>query len=1339
MVKIKKYTTAVFIILHLSGMLGGFGNEPEFYELGTDHGLSNSNVLTIHQGSDGFMWIGTYSGLNKYDGYNFTIYRHNIEDSTSISDNFINGILTDSDDNLWIGTNDGLNRYRPRYDDFVRYLPGHYIDRIKVIDKKLYICSRLGLGIYNAQEDSFRVYTHNPHDPASINSSNVLDLITLNDGTILVGTDKPQLQQFNPETGKFTDKYDNPGLPTDAYTKTLCYDSEDRLWIGTTTKIVRYNPDNNTIFDYSGNNLIDCNKIIEMPGKKIYLATLGGGGLQIFDLETDRIEKVLLPDPRKPHSLNSPDIFDVYLNQDILWVGTYGSGINVHDPIKNKFETFRNNPFVNNSLSPRPVTSIFIDSENRLWVGTDHGGLNLYLGPEKGFKHYRQTPGNPRSLNSDAILDIVEHTSGKILLATWGGGINALNPENGQVEHFVHNPDNPHSILSDNVVDIHMDEKGRIWATAWREGIAQFNFEQGTFEPINNYDTLPPYLRAIQSTPDGNIWITGENAGIWIYNPETRVLKPISEYTNDPATLMLRDGWQFYLCSDNFMWVAADEGLFQIDPETKQTVNHYTVKDGLPTNSLFSIIQDNSGELWAGSSKGISNFNPITEEFTNYGLSDGIQGNQFKEGSVAKDTAGNLYFGGNKGFNKFHPQKIPVNKRPPEIVFTDFKIFNTSINPKDENSPLKYHINKTNEIILNYTDKVFSFEFAALNYTNPKENKYAFRLLDFDKEWKQAGHERIATYTNIDPGKYVFQVKGTNNDGVWSDEIRSINIIITPPFWDTTWFRILMIAIIIALVLLFIRYRTEETRKRNRLLKEEQDKLRTIFEAIPDITFLINANGNILETNSTFLARIGLSASEIKEKNIRQIFSHTNQQKLFESLEILKKNHEIRGIEIEIKTVDLGLRDFEINAIPISDYRQNLAFLYVARDITDRKEMELKLQRAGNYIRNIINSMPSLLVGVDVKGNITQWNSMAQKTTGLNVDQVLGKPLEKVIPYLKDEMNSVEEALSTREVQTNLKYTRLVGNEIRYEDVTVYPLVSNGIEGAVIRIDDITERVRLEEMMVQSEKMISVGGLAAGMAHEINNPLGGMMQTASVMYDRLTNLTMPANIRDAQEAGISLEGLKTYMEKRKIIEMLGRIKESGIRAADIVQNMLSFSRKSSDVFSSYSPELIMDKSIELSDMDYDLKKKYDFRQIKIIREYEKNLPPVPCESAKIQQVIINILRNGAEAMHAGASHQAGTEENTMASKQAQFILRLKREKNKNSVRFEIEDNGPGMDEAVRKRVFEPFFTTKPTGQGTGLGLSVSYFIITENHKGEMWVESKPGVGTKFIFNLPYTR
>ncbi len=389
----------------------------------------------------------------------------------------------------------------------------------------------------------------------------------------------------------------------------------------------------------------------------------------------------------------------------------------------------------------------------------------------------------------------------------------------------------------------------------------------------------------------------------------------------------------------------------------------------------------------------------------------------------------------------------------------------------------------------------------------------------------------------------------------------------------------------------------------------------------------------------------------------------------------------------------------------------------------ERLQATKELVAARNLLENIINSTPSILVGIDAEGRVMQWNSQAEELSGVDAAQAQGQALDRVFPDLGNEMNSVLETMNVHDTQRHEHVPCLVKGEPRMLDVTVFPIATDGARGAVIRLDDVTDRVRIEEMMVQSEKMMSVGGLAAGMAHEINNPLAGILQNLQVMRNRVTHDT-DRNTTAAREAGTSLEAIQAYMRSRGLLDMMESISEAGRRAAKVVDNMLSFSRKDEAHFAPNNLEEIIERSIELASNDYNLKKRFDFRHIRVLREIAA-IDPVPCEGSQIQQVLLNLLSNSAQAM---AEH--GDE-----SLEPQITVRLEAEAE--YARIEVEDNGPGMTPETRKRVFEPFFTTKDVGHGTGLGLSVSYFIITENHGGTMNVSSAPGEGARFVFRIPF--
>ena len=393
-------------------------------------------------------------------------------------------------------------------------------------------------------------------------------------------------------------------------------------------------------------------------------------------------------------------------------------------------------------------------------------------------------------------------------------------------------------------------------------------------------------------------------------------------------------------------------------------------------------------------------------------------------------------------------------------------------------------------------------------------------------------------------------------------------------------------------------------------------------------------------------------------------------------------------------------------------------------EIEKRKQVETELEKLHQYLANIIDSMPSMLFGVDSEGSITQWNDKAAAVTGLLAKDVIGRLFFEVVPALTIEKESAAKAIATGMEQSSRRHLNLNGEEYRHLDITVYPLVANGVSGAVIRVDDITERVQIEEMMIQNEKMMSVGGLAAGMAHEINNPLGSIIQASQNIERRISN-TLPANLKAAEECNTSIEQICAYLDKRKILEMITDIRTAGVRAAEIVADMLQFSRRGEVSLKPVSISRLIDRGIKLARNDYDLKKRYDFRHIEIDRRYAVDLPKISLVVNEFEQVILNLLKNAAQAFS----------EKDMREDKPVITITTCREGD-DWIRIEVKDNGPGIKESTRKRIFEPFFTTKPVGSGTGLGLSVSYMIIINNHQGSMEVQSEPGRGANFIIRLP---
>jgi PAS domain S-box-containing protein len=439
-------------------------------------------------------------------------------------------------------------------------------------------------------------------------------------------------------------------------------------------------------------------------------------------------------------------------------------------------------------------------------------------------------------------------------------------------------------------------------------------------------------------------------------------------------------------------------------------------------------------------------------------------------------------------------------------------------------------------------------------------------------------------------------------------------------------------------------------------------------------------------------------------------------------------------------TKDLGTVDASINRLRWQLFPGlvliGLVFLRISWLGVQRKNKALALDQANQrlretadqlettraYLKNVFDSMPSTLVGVDEKGKISMWNMGAEKLFGLSPAKVIGQPFSKAMPAYAALMPELLGAINSGVPTLIERHVSQRGGKPCFSEIMLYPLHAVGTRGAVIRIDDITHRIQMEQMMVQSEKMLTVGGLAAGMAHEINNPLSGILQSSQNIMRRISP-DLPENRLVADELGLDLEMMNTYLAKRGVAGFLEGIREAAQRAGRIVTDMLAFSRRSTSEFTPVSINELLDTVVRIASSDYDLKKTYDFKKIKIIKQYDPNLPVIYCDRIEIEQVLLNLIKNATYAM---AETPSTTEQ----------LINLSSTNEGEVVRIEIADTGPGMDEQTKRRIFEPFYTTKPIGVGTGLGLSVSYYIITEQHKGMITVDSAPGQGARFTIRLP---
>jgi len=505
----------------------------------------------------------------------------------------------------------------------------------------------------------------------------------------------------------------------------------------------------------------------------------------------------------------------------------------------------------------------------------------------------------------------------------------------------------------------------------------------------------------------------------------------------------------------------------------------------------------------------------------------------------------------------------------------------------------------------------------------------------------------------------------------------------------------------------------------------EDPRVRSIVENVADGVIGIDAQGYVELFNRAAERLFGYSAGEVMGRNVTMLMPQKYSEHHNDYLRhyvatgerhIIGIGREVEGRRKDGSTFPMYL---SVGDVTVPEFR---GFIGIVHDLSEQKTAEQRLARAGEFLQSIIDSIPSTLVGVDSQGRVTHWNRTAARDAGVGADAAVGRPFAELFPFLDVHLQGLRQAIGNAQPVKHERLAVPAGTAMRYVDVMVYPLVHDS-GGSVVCIDDVTERVRLEEMMVQTEKMMSVGGLAAGMAHEINNPLGIMAQGCQNLLRRLSK-EIPGNRAVAEELGLDLDVLGEYLRRRGIYRFLEGMQEATTRASRIVSDMLAYSRRGASSFVPVHLNDLIDTVLRLAGHDYDLKKSYDFRRIGISRETIGASDEIYCDEMAIEQVLLNLLRNAAQAMAASPSVQS-----------PEITLRLVDEGSQ--VRVEVADNGPGMTDDVSRRVFEPFFTTKPVGIGTGLGLSVAYFIVTEQHHGSIEVETAPGRGSRFIIRLPH--
>jgi ligand-binding sensor domain-containing protein/DNA-binding CsgD family transcriptional regulator len=832
-----------------AGSQTGKGSGITFEQLSLQHGLSQSIVKSIAQDRLGFLYFGTEDGLNRYDGYHFSVIRHDPGNANSLSYNDVSALCIDRRGFIWAGTfNAGLNRYDPASGNVLRFRsdlndPGSLShDNVLAIiedgNGNIWVACERGLNRLAPDPGAgggYRIarFRHDPGDRSSLGHDQVNALCLDRDGIMWIGTEAG-LDRLEPgKAGQpifrhYRHDSTDPSSLSDNAVRSILQDSLGELWIGTQhglNRIVRRSdgtkeasPPQSIAFRHYFHDPRDDASLshdqvfaLQEDGNGTLWVGTNGGGICLLDRQGGTFRQ-FRHDPLNPRSVSHDEIRAIYRDrQGIMWVGTYGSGVDKVARGSDQFVYFPYIPNSEDSIGNAIVWAIYEDDEDILWIGTHGGGLDRLDRKSGRFRHYRSDSERTGSLSSDFVRVVRDAGGGDLWIGTHGGGICRFDPRTERFQAYRHDPDDPSSLGFDQVREIYRDRAGTVWVGTFGQGLDRMDEATGTFAHFRNVPGDPRslsnnFVRAIHEDEAGNFWIGTEGGGLNLFDRKAGTFRAFRA----SAGLAMTHVFAIHEDLDGILWLGVlGVGLTRFDPEL-ETFKNYTPRDGLPSDFVYGILEDEQRNLWLSTNNGLAMFDPEQERFRIFGPGDGLQDREFNGSSYFQSRKGEMFFGGINGFNAFFPSRIQANTYVPPVVIEAFQKFNKDVD-------LGRPVHELKEIRLSYKDTVFSFEFTALDFTAPAKNRYTYIMEGLNKEWIETDSEkRFAHFTTVPPGRYVFRVKGSNSDGIWNEAGAALTVIISPPFWLTWWFRVPAFLILLFLVFAWSQSRVKRAAARIR-------------------------------------------------------------------------------------------------------------------------------------------------------------------------------------------------------------------------------------------------------------------------------------------------------------------------------------------------------------------------------------------------------------------------------------------------------------------------------------------------------------------------------------------
>ncbi len=874
----------------------------------TEDGLSQNHVSQIIKDRDGFIWLGTGEGLDRFDGYSFIHYQHSADDTLSLSNNAIQKMLLDSKGRLWVGTYNGLNLYDSEKETFRKFL----INRSDTnsVTTILYLLEdrrhQLWVGtygkIYKIDIETFQLekydYQNDNSGTGPINAlledRNGKIWAATNNGISIIG------EKGIERTIRHSENLN--GLPADIITS-MVQDSTGTIYFGTNgSGVLQLKDENARAFQhftttpgkpFFGSDIIGS-LCLDNNGK--LLVGTDGSGIYKQD-DTGTFRQILGSQSSQLHLGNIRNIF--VDNDNVYWICLFG-GVQVVLAGSRRFEHYRYFDQAMEEMGKNSVLAIAEDKDHKIWIGTDGAGLYQFDPQSKTFRSYQHSSADNGSLSSNVVKSLLVDEKNNVYAGTFGGGLNYLDTKTNHFTHYKNIPGNNTSISTNHVWSLLQDSNHRIYV-GQLAGLDEFFPDRKTFAPLRiTGPEFTPSIYSLQEDKTKNIWIGTRLDGIYRYDPQSKTVSSFSRITADATGIPTKEITELSVNADGNIWIGtADRGLVLLDPEK---LSFKRIHVGSSEIAITNLLEDDAHQVWFTSFDGLHKLDPSTLKMDDYTTVDGLQGKQFNEGARLKSSDGTCYFGGTNGLTVFRPENITNRTHEGRIVFTQLSLFNLPTRVDDQSGVLAKSISQTESITLQAYQNVFSLEFACLDFNFPKKNKYQYRLEGFDKEWNDANSSRTATYTNLPHGHYTLKVRATDGSGRWNPNTASIKITITPRWYERSETKYGASLLLFIVIVFIIHLRTQllyrQKIRLERLVKERTNVVETQKLEIKDKNNRLERAYEEVNSANEELQRVNLNLEKLVENRTTELTQTI--KKLIETDKgldtfLYRSSHDLRG------------------------------------------------------------------------------------------------------------------------------------------------------------------------------------------------------------------------------------------------------------------------------------------------------------------------------------------------------------------------------------------------------------------------------------------------------------